>query len=76
MVGHGLSVALMFQLSTCVHHRTQSFALDEMGGLARPAPVLAAFFTAATFASIGLPGFANFWGEIGIFTALVGLFSR
>ena len=41
-----------------------------MGGLARKAPVLAALFTAATFASIGLPGFANFWGELSIFIAL------
>jgi len=32
--------------------------------------VLAAFFVAATLASIGLPGFANFWGELTIFVAL------
>ena len=70
MVAHGLSVALLFQLATCVHHRTHTFAMDEMGGLAQSAPVLAAFFVAATFASIGLPGFANFWGELTIFVAL------
>lgn len=70
MVAHGLSVALLFLLSTSIHHRTQTFALDEMGGLARQAPVLAAFFAAATFAAIGLPGFANFWGELTIFVAL------
>lgn len=70
MVGHGLSVALLFLLATAIHHRTGTFALDRMGGLARTAPVLAAFFTAATFASIGLPGFANFWGELTIFLAL------
>jgi NADH-quinone oxidoreductase subunit M len=69
MVGHGLSVALLFLLATSVNHRTQTFALDEMGGLARSAPVLAALFVAATFASIGLPGFANFWGELTIFVA-------
>ncbi|PAW63026.1 MAG: NADH-quinone oxidoreductase subunit N [Opitutia bacterium Tous-C1TDCM] len=70
MVAHGLSVALLFLLSTCIHHRTHTFSLDEMGGLAQQAPVLAAFFVAATFASIGLPGFANFWGELTIFVAL------
>jgi NADH-quinone oxidoreductase subunit M len=70
MVAHGLSVALLFLLATSVHHRTQTFALDEMGGLALRAPVLAALFVAATFASIGLPGFANFWGELTIFVAL------
>ncbi len=70
MVAHGLSVALLFLLATSVYHRTQTFALDEMGGLAKSAPVLAAFFVAGTFASIGLPGFANFWGELTIFVAL------
>lgn len=70
MVAHGLSVALLFLLATSVYHRTQTFAMDEMGGLATHTPVLAAFFVAATFASIGLPGFANFWGELTIFIAL------
>ncbi|MSU49933.1 MAG: NADH-quinone oxidoreductase subunit M [Opitutus sp.] len=70
MVAHGLSVALLFLLATSVHHRTHTFAMDEMGGLAQKTPVLAAFFVAATFASIGLPGFANFWGELAIFVAL------
>lgn len=70
MVAHGLSVALLFLLATSIHHRTQTFAMDEMGGLAVQAPVLAAFFVAASFASIGLPGFANFWGELTIFIAL------
>lgn len=70
MVAHGLSVALLFLLSTCVHHRTQTFDMDQMGGLAQKAPVLAALFVAATMAGIGLPGFANFWGELTIFVAL------
>jgi len=70
MVAHGLSVALLFLLTTSIHHRTQTFAMDEMGGLATQTPVLAAFFVAATFASIGLPGFANFWGEFTIFIAI------
>lgn len=70
MVAHGLSVALLFLLATSIHHRTHTFAMDEMGGLAQKAPVLAAFFVAGTLASIGLPGFANFWGELTIFVAL------
>jgi NADH-quinone oxidoreductase subunit M len=70
MVAHGLSVSLLFLLATSVHHRTRTFAMDEMGGLATQTPVLAALFVAATFASIGLPCFANFWGELTIFVAL------
>lgn len=70
MVAHGLSVALLFMLSTCIYHRSQTFDLAAMGGLATKAPVLAAFFVAGTMASIGLPGFGNFWGEFTIFVAL------
>ena len=70
MVGHGLSVALLFLLATAVHQRTHTLDLSEMGGLAQKTPVLAAFFVAATMASIGLPGFANFWGELTVFVAL------
>jgi len=69
MVAHGFSVALLFLLSTSIYHRTQTFDLDEMGGLVKHAPVLAALFVAGTMASIGLPGFANFWGELTIFVA-------
>lgn len=70
MVAHGFSVALMFLLATSIHQRTQTFDLADMGGLAQKTPVLAAFFVAATLAGIGLPGFANFWGELSIFVAL------
>ena len=70
MVAHGLSVALLFMLATCIHHRSGTFDMQSMGGLARKAPVLAGFFVAASMASIGLPGFGNFWGEFTIFAAL------
>jgi NADH-quinone oxidoreductase subunit M len=70
MVAHGFSIALLFLLATSIHHRTHTFDLGEMGGLAQKTPVLAAFFVAGTLASIGLPGFANFWGELTIFVAL------
>ncbi len=70
MVAHGLSVALMFLLSTSIYHRTHTYDMDRMGGLVQKAPVLAWLFVAATFASIGLPGFANFWGELTIFVSL------
>lgn len=72
MVAHGLTVALLFMLSTMIHHRTQTFEMSEMGGLAKKAPVLSAFFVFAMMASIGLPGpgLANFWGELSIFFAV------
>jgi NADH-quinone oxidoreductase subunit M len=70
MFAHGLSVALMFVLSTAVYDRTGTYDMRDMGGLGMKAPILAGFFVAATMASVGLPGFANFWGEFTIFMAL------
>lgn len=72
MVAHGLSVSLLFLLSTSVYHRTGTFDMDDMGGLVKKAPVLAAFFLTAVLASIGLPGpgLLNFWGELTIFMAV------
>jgi len=70
MVAHGLSAAALFSLSNDVRTRTGTYRIEELGGLANRTPVLAAFFVAASMASIGLPGFANFWGEFGIFLSL------
>ena len=70
MVAHGLSCAALFLLANAVRARAGTYRLDELGGLAARTPVLAAFFIAATMASIGLPGFGNFWGEVGVFLAL------
>ena len=72
MVAHGLSAAALFLLANAVRTRAGTYRLDELGGLATMTPVLAAFFVAATMASIGLPGFGNFWGEVGVFLALGG----
>ena len=70
MAAHGLSVSLMFLLSTYVYSRSGTYEMREMGGLAGKTPVLACFFVAASLATIGLPGFGNFWGEFGIFLSL------
>lgn len=70
MLAHGLSIALLFNLSVSIQNRCRTFYMDEMGGLGREAPVLAGLLMAAMMASIGLPGFANFWGEITIFISL------
>lgn len=70
MVGHGLAIALIFLLAQAIYQRTQTTDMPVMGGLCERAPVLSAFFVAAIFANIGLPGFVNFWGEFSIFLAL------
>lgn len=70
MFAHGLSVALLFHLGQAVYDRAGTYEMAKIGGLTAKAPVLGAFFVAATMASVGLPGFANFWGELTIFTSL------
>lgn len=70
MLAYGLSVATLLVLATCVERRTLTVDLQEMGGLANDAPKLAGLFIVAQMASIGLPGFGNFWGELGVFVAV------
>ncbi len=70
MFGHGLSVALLFLLCGYVTNRTGEWDMFKMGGLYKRTPLLAGFFLAAIMASIGLPGFPNFWGELSILLSL------
>ena len=70
MFGQGLSVAALFLLSHDIWQRMGTLEMEASGGLAKRAPVLASFFIVAAMASIGLPGFANFWGELGIYVSL------
>lgn len=70
LFAHGLSVALLLLLADCIERRADTVELNQLGGLAQSAPVLMSFFVAGTMASIGLPGFANFWGELAIFLSL------
>ncbi|MEO6785638.1 MAG: proton-conducting transporter membrane subunit, partial [Chthoniobacteraceae bacterium] len=53
----------------CGHLRQASPALafTDFGGIAKKVPFLGYAFGMAAFASIGLPGFANFAGEIMVF---------
>ena len=67
MFAHGVSIALLFSLAERVESRTGSLYLADLGGLAKPAPALAFLFGLAGMASIGLPGLANFAGEVMVF---------
>jgi NADH-quinone oxidoreductase subunit M len=67
MVGHGLSAALGFAVAGEIGHRTGTTWMQDLGGLAKRAPKLWFYLMIAGMASIGLPGLANFSGEILIF---------
>ncbi len=67
MFAHGLSIAALFAISGMIRERSHTLSFDSLGGLATPMPFLGLAFGMAAFASIGLPGFANFASEIMVF---------
>ena len=67
MFAHGLSIAALFALAGFLRQKNPLLLLDSFGGLAKAAPWLGFAFGLAAFASIGLPGFANFASEITVF---------
>lgn len=67
MFAHGISIALLFALADRIELSTGSLDLADLGGLAKSAPAMAFVFGIAAMASIGLPGLANFSGEVLVF---------
>ena len=72
LFAHGLSVAALFAIMGEIRSRTGTTNFDELGGLAKTSPFLSVAFGLAMFASIGLPGFANFAAELLIFFGAFG----
>lgn len=64
MVAHGFLAALSFGLSGYIHQQTGTLRMDELGGLLRRLPFIGAALIMAALAGCGLPGFANFPGEL------------
>jgi len=71
MVNHGLITAALFLLIGWIADRRSTWQTSGLRGLQSPAPVLAAAFTVAMMASIGLPGLNGFVSE---FLVLSGTF--
>src|SRR5437588_559809 len=72
MVNHGLVVVPLFLIVGVLAERAGgSDLLARMGGIALRAPVLAGLFLIVTFATLAMPGSANFVGE---FYILLGTF--
>jgi len=71
MLSHGLTTGALFLLVGMLYDRRHTYELSDYRGLWKAVPVFGGLFVAATFASIGLPGFSGFVGE---FLALLGAF--
>ncbi|WP_017299281.1 NAD(P)H-quinone oxidoreductase subunit 4 [Nodosilinea nodulosa] len=70
MISHGLIAAVMFFLAGVTYERTHTLDMDVMGGMARKMPNAFAFFTAASMASLALPGMSGFVSEIAVFLGI------
>jgi NADH-quinone oxidoreductase subunit M len=65
MLNHGLVVVPLFLIIGVIATRAGgSHSVEQLGGMAFRAPVLAALFLITTFATLAMPGSANFIGEI------------
>lgn len=67
MFAHGISIAMLFGLADRIERNTGTLELSDLGGLAKSAPGMAFLFGMVGMASIGLPGLANFAGEVMVF---------
>lgn len=67
MIAHGLLAALAFGLSGHLYRQTGSLDMRRMGGLLRQMPLAGSALLMVLLAGCGLPGFANFAGEVTIF---------
>ncbi|MDZ4743509.1 MAG: NADH-quinone oxidoreductase subunit M [Verrucomicrobiota bacterium] len=65
--GHGLTAAIGFGLAGYIHAQIGHTEMNHLGGLMKKMPFVAVIFMMAALASVGVPGFANFAGEILIF---------
>ena len=72
MVNHGVSTGALFMLVGMIYERRHTREISELGGLQKPAPLLAAVFTVVMLSSVGLPGLNGFVGEL---LVLLGAFN-
>jgi NADH-quinone oxidoreductase subunit M len=64
MIAHGFLAALTFGLSGYLYNHTGTLNMDQFGGLLRRLPFIGMALIMAMLAGCGLPGFANFAGEV------------
>jgi NADH-quinone oxidoreductase subunit M len=67
MFSHGVVTGLLFAMAGLVIHNIEERDLSQLGGLARQVPIMAAVFSVAGLASLGLPTTSGFAAEFLIF---------
>jgi NADH-quinone oxidoreductase subunit M len=74
MVSHGLVTATLFFVAGFIKERTGTRDLGRLAGLLRPMPWYSTAVALAFFASLGLPGLAQFPAELQIFLGTFDVF--
>ena len=64
MIAHGFLAALSFAVAGYVRQQAGTLEIGRLGGMLRRLPFIGSVLLMAAFAGCGLPGFANFAGEI------------
>lgn len=64
MVSHGVLSAMLFLIVGVLYDRTHDRRIDSYRGLMQPMPRYTTITAIAFFASLGLPGFSGFVGEL------------
>ncbi len=64
MFAHGIMAALGFALVGFIYQQTHTRMIQDWGGFGKKMPVISMIFVMVCMASAGLPGFANFIGEM------------
>ncbi len=66
MVGHAFLAGLSFALTGWVRQQTGTVEMPRLGGLLRTMPFIGSAMILCFLAGCGVPGFANFAGELGV----------
>jgi len=74
MVAHGVVTGALFFIAGFILGRAKTRDLDELSGLMRPMPVYGTLTAVAFFASLGLPGLAQFPAELQIFLGVFNVY--
>lgn len=74
MVSHGLLSGLLFALAGAIHHRTGTYDLAELSGLASRMPITAWLLVIAGLGTMGLPGMTGFIAEVAVFFSALPVF--
>ena len=64
MVSHGILSSMLFLIAGVLYDRTHDRRIDSYRGLMEPMPQYTTLTAVAFFASLGLPGFSGFVGEL------------